>query len=920
MIRYFLFLGIFYVTSLFSLAYTQVVKGRIVDSQTGLPAGSVLLSISEDIPEVFSNGAGNFIFRSAPAGKYMLKAITDGKEALIKEITVLAEGIDLGDITVSTIKSSSGAYEISTIDVTDLAGLESENDNFSGLLSASRDVLSNSAAFNLSAARFRLRGYFNEDNEVLINGMPMNDLDDGRVLWTAWSGLNDVFRNQFQILNLASNDYTFGGIGGATYIDLTASGQRKQDKAVYSLSNRSYQHRIMYTHSTGLMNNGWAFSFAGSYRYADQGYIEGTYMQGESYFASVDKKIGKRHLLNAVIFGAPQRRGRSAGTFQEVYDILGDNFYNPNWGYQNGKVRNSREYRINQPVVMLRHDFGISNNIKLSTTAGYQFGTFASTRLDWFEAPDPRPDYYRKLPSFTEDQAYADIITTAYQNNVNVRQIDWQSLYDANQGRFYQINDANGSTGNTISGKLAAYIVEAEHFDSEKRSLNSTLQWNINPVLAVQGGVQYLNDITHNYRKVDDLLGADFYIDYDRLALIGTPDDIVFQDFRQNDLNNPNRILKQGDKYGYNFDINQSRYNGWLQSTYSSRLIDLFGSVQFSHTSFFREGFNKNGRFPESSFGKSETHNFNNFGLKSGLTYKINGRNYIVLQGSYRTRAPFARESFLSPRVRDAVIPDLQSEKILSADVSYVLRFTGVKGRISLFYTTFKDQISNFTFYHDEYRSFVNYAMKGIDKQHAGVELGLEVKLNTAMNLIFAGTLGEYIYTSRPLATVTRDNSTEEIATNRQVFIKNYYVGGMPQTAGTIGLDYQLPRYWRLNINVNGFTDTYLEVNPDRRTLAAVDLVDPIEQESLFNSIIGQEKLKGGYTVDLGIGKSIRIASGKFLRFNLNAGNILNSKDIATNGLEQFRFDYLNKEVDRFPPRYFYAFGFNYTLTVNYTF
>src|SRR5690606_6393488 len=108
----------------------------------------------------------------------------------------------------------------------------SENDNFSGLLSASQDPISNAAAFNLSFARFRIRGYFNEDTDLLLNGMPMNDLDDGRILWNAWGGLNDVFRAQSDIPNLQPNEYGFGGVGGVRVIDLRASDQRKQNKAV----------------------------------------------------------------------------------------------------------------------------------------------------------------------------------------------------------------------------------------------------------------------------------------------------------------------------------------------------------------------------------------------------------------------------------------------------------------------------------------------------------------------------------------------------------------------------------------------------------------------------------------------------------------------------------------------------------------
>lgn len=909
---------IFFIISVFSsfLTNAQTISGRLISEETKNPLPAIFLTLSgaNDV-SVYTNGLGRFTFDNVPSGDYKITALFRGEIILIKEVSLAKEDVQLGDVT-TIIVPTTNTESISMIDASDLTGLESENDNFSGLLNAGRDALSNAAAFNLSTARFRMRGYFNEDSDVLINGMPMNDLDDGRVLWTAWSGLNDVFRGQTQVINMQENDFTFGGIGGATYIDLRASDQRPQKKAVYSFSNRTYQHRIMYTHSTGMQKNGWAYSFSGSYRYGAQGYIAGTYMQGLSYFGSVDKKIGKNHLLNAVFFATPQRRGRSTGTFQEVYDLTDNNFHNPNWGYQNGEVRNSREYRINQPVAMLRHDWNVSRKLNISTTAGYQFGTFGSTRLDWYEASDPRPDYYRKLPSYALNEDAKLEITNAFKNDVNVNQVNWDALYDANSTRFYTIENANGIPGNNVSGKLAAYIVEEEHFDNEKLAFNTVFKYLPNFKTSITGGLQWLNDITHNYRKVDDLLGADFYIDFDRFALQAFPNT---PDIQQNDINNPNRILKVGDKYGFDYDINLNKVSTWVQAAVTGQKIDYFVALQLSNTSFFREGFTQNGKFPDNSLGKSTVESFLNHGSKLGVTYKIDGRNYLVFNAGYRTRAPFARESFLSPRVRDNVITGLKSERITSADLSYIMRYSSLNGRVSAFYTTFKDQISNNVFYHDEFRSFVNYAMNGIDKRHLGVELGLTYKINPTWSTSLAGTIGEYIYTSRPLATVNRDNSVEELVTNREVFIKNYYVGGMPQKAGSVGVDYN-HNFWWLTLRVNGFTDTYLEVNPDRRTAIATDLLDPIETPELLQQVIGQEKVSGGYTVDFSASKSWRLKNGRFIGFNFNVGNLLNNTNLVTGGFEQFRFDYETKDVNRFPPRYFYAFGTNYSLNINYRF
>jgi hypothetical protein len=897
----------------FSRVNAQEISGRLINESTSEPLSGILIQLKPGTRTAYTNGAGIFRFFNVSAGEYELKVSNGTEYVTIFNVLIGNESLSTGDIPVSFIQSFVPVSEITVIDITDLSGVESENDNFSSLLTAGRDVFFNAAAFNLGAGRFRPRGYFNEDSEMLLNGMPMNDQDDGRVLWTAWSGLNDVLRAQTLALNLAYNEYMFGGIGGGTFTDLRATTQRTGTRLTYSNSNRTYQHRWMATHSSGLMKNNWAYTVSVSHRYAERGYIEGTYMQGTSYFLSVDRKFNAKHALNAVIFGAPQRRGRSTGSFQEMYDLLGDNYYNPNWGLQNGEVRNSREYRINQPVAMLRHDWKIGNKTNIISTFGVQWGKFGSTRLDWLESPDPRPDYYRRLPSFSTNTETAALIADAYRNDVNVRQVDWAGLYAANQTRFTTIENANGIPGNSVSGKLAAYIVEEEHFDNQKINFNTIFNTAISPNFSLTGGLQYLSEKVHNYRRVDDLLGADFYIDFNRFALRDFPNN---DDARQNDLNNPNRILKEGDIFGYNFDIITDRASAWTQGVWLGNKWDIFVAVNLAQQSFFRRGYTRVGVFPDDSFGDSEKHSFFNYGLKAGVTYKIDGRNYIVANGSYRTRAPFAREAFVSPRTRNEVVKNLTNEKITAAEISYVLRYPKLKGRISAFYTDFKDQINSNVFYHDEERTFVNYVMNGISKRHTGVEAGVEARVTTAISLTLAGSVGEYHYTSRPTATIARDNSAENLVEGRTVFINNYYVPGTPQSAGTVGINYNSKHFWFVNLNLNVFGNNWLDFNPDRRTQAGVESVNPVEQADLFNRIIAQERLPGAYTVDLFGGKSWRIKRKYFLNVNLNISNILNNKSFVTGGFEQLRFDYRDKNVDRFPPRYFYAFGTNYNLNI----
>ena len=166
-----------------------------------------------------------------------------------------------------------------------------------------------------------------------------------------------------------------------------------------------------------------AYTLSASRRWGNQGFIKGTYYDGYSWFLSVDKKINDRHSLNITGLAAPTVRGRATPSTQFVYDLVGDNFYNPNWGFQNGEVRNSREYRTNQPVVTLRHDFKLNELTSVTTAVGVQFGKFGATRIGWLDAADPRPDYYGNLP---------------YENVANLSESDLCLLYTSPSPRDRQ--------------------------------------------------------------------------------------------------------------------------------------------------------------------------------------------------------------------------------------------------------------------------------------------------------------------------------------------------------------------------------------------------------------------------------------------------------------------------------------------------
>lgn len=787
--------------------------------------------------------------------------------------------------------------------------------NVSSVLTAGRDPFFSAASFNWSPVRFRIRGYDADLFSTYMNGIPMENLDNGFTPFGLWGGLNDVFRNRDIAIGLRYNTFAFGDIGSTTQIDARASKQRAQTSMGYAYSNRNYNHRLMLTHATGLSKKGWAFAFSGSRRYADEGYVPGTFYDGWSYFAAVDKRLGSRHLLSLTAFGAPTQNGRQGASIQEMQDLAGTPYYNPQWGFQNGKKRNASVGKIHQPFLILNHDFRINNNTSLITGIGYSMGERSTTALDWYRAADPRPDYYRYLPSYvrTIDPAQAQQLEQLMRNDINLRQINWQRLYDANRSNRETIFNVLGIPGNNVTGLRSVYIVEERVINTQRLNFNTVLNTRAGDHADFTFGASYQYQKNEYFKRVNDLLGGDFYVDINQFAEREFPNN---PNAIQNDLNRPNRILTKGDRFGYDYDMNIRKAATWGQGVFKYNKVDFFVAAELSHTSFYRVGNVRTGIYPNNSFGKSVVNNFTNYAVKAGITYKINGRNYLYVNGANLTRAPFFENVYIAPRTRDFQQQNLTSLKVSTLEGGYVLNAPGIKFRLSGYYTTLLDDYNVMTFYHEAYNNFVNYAISNIDKLHFGGEMGFEVKIARGLTMNGAAAVGRYYFTSRQQAIITLDNRNENLGTET-IYSQNYRVPSTPQEAYSWGLSYRSPKFWFVNITANYFDQMWLEFNPIRRTAAAVDGIP--EKSELWNQILGQTQWNPQYTVDFFGGYSWKLPKSMsinnkstFLVLNVGVNNLLNNREIITGGFEQLRFDYDDRNVNKFPPRLFYAYGINF--------
>jgi hypothetical protein len=799
------------------------------------------------------------------------------------------------------------------------------------MLSSSQDAFAN-ASYHFNAMRFKARGYDYTYAQTFLNGLPMNDINNGNSPWSLWGGLNDATRNQESTVGIDPTTYSSGALGGTTNILARASQVRQGFRLSYALTNNSYNNRVMATYATDL-GRGWYVALSASTRLSDgegrMNWVTGTFYEGYSYFLSVEKRFNDRHSLAFTGFGAPLQRGAQMASTQEAYDLVRDNYYNPNWGWQNGVMRNARVRNTHEPVAMLDYVFKASQKLKFTVAASYRFGFNGYSALDWYDASDPRPDYYRYLPSYinrSNETRKAMTVEEGWLTDPNIRHVNWERLYNVNYSNYDVVNNAtvDGVRGQSVAGNRSKYILEERHTDQRDLNFGATVNYVANDYLKINGGINHRRNRTEYYKTIKDLLGGDYWLDIDQFAERDFPDNALIV---QNDLNHPNRIVGQGDKYGYDYYAHTQTEKLWVALNLNWQKLEGFLSADYGYTMFYREGLFKKGLFPDQSYGNSAVQFFTNYSAKAGLNYKLTGHHIFSATVLYQQQAPWFQEAFLSPRTRNSTVTNLVPEKVFSIDAGYSLRMPAAKIRFSGYYTTITDQTRVMSFYDDILKAFGNYAIRGIDQRHAGVELGADIALGQGFSAIGAISYGDYVYTSNPLVTETKDNSQEIVLQDERVYWNDFYVPGTPQLATSIDLDYSGPNSIYADINLNYYDYSYIDLNPIRRTdfvLTGINTNTP-EGMQQFADLRRQEKFDGGFVLNASVGKNFFIQRKYMLGMNLQVNNILNNQNLKSGGYEQLRVNKPNTSTgattySAFDSKYYYMFGTTFFLNVYFRF
>ena len=823
------------------------------------------------------------------------------------------------------------------------------------LLGSNSNAYASNVGYRFSPARFKYRGLDSKYSDIYINDNPVNDAERGAFRYSLIGGLNNQTRGMESSLPFEDNEFAMSSTGGSNNYNFRPSAMASGHRLSIAGANRNYTFRAMYGYNSGLNSKGWAWSMGLTYRWANQetAYVEGTFYNSLSYFLGVEKLFGN-HNISLVTWGNPTERGGQAASTDEMYWIANDRYYNPNWGYQNGKKRNARITNDFAPTALLTWDWKIDDNTKLTTSLLGKYAMYSSTSLSYNNGTNPKPDYYSLMPSYNfnvwnpndainRTQANVDAWQASYDflhSSKHNRQINWDRLYFANQAA-----DAQGAE--------AMYYQQAYHEDQLSFSLASTLKKQITKNSSLVGGVSLSTNKGMHYQTLEDLLGATKFSNTNTY-LVGN---FLETDYRaQYDMNSIDPVtgkakeIKVGDKFAYNYNVYVNKGQAWMTYSENYGAMHYAISGRLAYKSIQRDGKMKNGlaqievkageenKYPKSklyqrtsdgqlmfdnSSGKSKRADFIDGGLKFNSSLNLGGGSAVMFGIGYEKKSPEARVAFSAPEYGNNFAHGLKSEDVFSSELGYQLNMSRIHANINLFYSRLENVTEYNRYYDDVENSFTYASITGINKEYYGIEAGINVKITDFLDVKALGTISEAKYVND--ANIIYMRSQDGVYKQDVVLNDNMHEGCTPLSAYSVDLSYHA-KGWFIDLIGNYYDRIYLYYTPVTR-YRSTNIIGKENDGSDILNRYDQAKGHGGFMLDASIGRSMYLKHGRSLSINLMLTNVLNNQHIVTGGSEQSRVDRKSATDEdiraykfRMNPKKYYAYGINGMLNVTLKF
>lgn len=747
--------------------------GTVIDSSMDGPLPGANVMVEGTSTGTTTNFDGEFTLKVKEAsGTLEISFVGYEPYLLDYSIPEIGQTVDIGIISLNPdaaaldeiiISSYSLAIDRKTpVAVSTIQAAEIEtrlgNQEFPELLNSTPGVYATKSGGGYGDAQLRLRGFNSENIAVMINGVPVNDMENGRVYWSNWAGLSDVTRSMQVQRGLGAARVAVPSIGGTINILTKTTDMEKGGNIFAGTGNDGYQ-KYGFTLSTGLLDNGFAATISAS-KTSGNGYIDGTPFEGYSYFVNLSKDFGDNHKLSFTAFGAPQEHGQRWNRLPISTYLESDRGtkYNSNWGYKNGEFYTFSENFYHKPQISLNHFWRISDRTDLSTAIYYSNGTGGGMRV-LGENKTVGPEY-----RFGEMQP-----------------LDVDAMVRENIQR--------GALGaETIRG--------ASRNDHTWYGALTTLTTDITSELELLAGVDLRNYEGRHFQEVDDLLGGSYF-------------------YSNRNVNNPVHAAQVGDKINYNNDGLVNWIGGFAQAEYSNNQLSAFANVALSNTSYKRIDYF---RYLDSDPNQeTDWANFMGYSAKGGANYNINDQHNIFANAGYFEKAPFMNAVFL--RNDNILNESAENQKITSAELGYGFRSQVLSGTVNAYWTNWKDRTLTRSF-ENQGGELRTANILGIDALHQGIELDFRYRPSSIGALELRGmvSVGDWVWQDdvTGVEIFDEEGQLEEIV---DVFIKDLKVGNSAQTSMALGADYEVLKDLKLRGNWTYFSDLYADFDPNDRLI-----------------------------------------------------------------------------------------------------
>ena len=759
-----LFVAMFFITATV-LGQTKI-TGTIVDgTNQSLPGASVLEKgttngVSADFDGKFSltakSNSGTLVISfigykskevAFSAANSNLGSIKLEEDNSLDEIVLVSNSFAIDrktPVAVSTIRAEEIEFKLGT-------------QEFPEILKSTPGVYATKQGGGYGDGRINLRGFNSENVAVMINGVPVNDMESGQVYWSNWAGLGDVTSAMQVQRGLGASKVAVPSIGGTINILTKTSDVEEGGNVSYDLANDGF-NKFGFTYSTGLMDNGVAVSVSAATISGD-GYVDGTSFTGFNYFVNVTKEFNDEHKLSLTAFGAKQQHGQRQNrqrisTFRESSR---GRKYNSDWGYKDGQLTNSEDNFYHKPQISLNHYWNLSEKTFISTAAYVSFGTgggggWSGVNKFGFEDPTYRIG--------------------------NLGTIDFDRIVDENR--------ANGTNGSES-------ILRASRNDHNWYGILSTLKTDLTENLTFLTGLDYRGYTGIHFTEVTDLLGGQYFSD-------------------NSNVNTPNNRAQVGDKILYDNDGLVDWLGAFTQLEYSKNDISAFVSFNLSNTVYQRVD-----RFlylDSDPLQTSDKYNFVGFGSKGGLNYNLDSNHSVFGNIGYFEKAPFFNAVFAN-RNNEDVNDDAPNEKITSFELGYKFRSEKFTANLNAYRTLWNDRSENLRFQQpDGTNAFAN--ILGVNAIHQGLELEATFRASDKLKITGMASLGDWRWDSN-VENVQIIDENNDVVQTVDLFIKDLKVGDAAQTTFALGLNYDILPETTFTLDYNYAADLFADYDPSDR-------------------------------------------------------------------------------------------------------